>query len=210
MLTDSLLLQKSVSLMYSLLEQIKVCNISLNLSYWQINQHTCDLWCKLLSNKFCNKIEDAWAHNLLVWRIYLSNSCENRHRTSVELCRHWVVWSYEIDLRLKLSLSRHWLGVWHRQTRCRHLARHGLLRLLLVVNLVITLMTSTLTWLTLANKSGLEMWLTSLAKLLLRSNHSSLWGLVLWSLTRFIFLNAVHHKSEEVWDLVKWMKLHMR
>lgn len=179
MLTDSLLLQKSVSLMYSLLEQIKVCNIPLNLSYWQIDQHACDLWCKLLSNKLRNKIKNAWAHNLLVWRIYLSNSCENRHRTSVELCGHWVVWSYEINLRLKLSLSRQWLGVRHRQTRCRHLARHRLLRLLLVVNLVITLMTSTLTCLTLANKSGLEMWLTSWTKLLLWSNHGSLRGLVL-------------------------------
>ena len=157
MLTDSLLLQKSVSLMYSLLEQIKVCNVPLDLSYWQINQHACDLWCKLLSNKFCNKIEDAWAHNLLVWRIYLSNSCENRHRTSIELCGHWVVWSYEIYLRLKLGLSRHWLGVRHRQSRCRHLARHRLLRLFLVVNLVTTLMTTTLTWLALANKTGLEM-----------------------------------------------------
>ncbi len=184
--------------MDTLLEQIKVCNIPLNLCNWQINQHACNLWCKLLTNKLRNKIKNAWAHDLLVRRVYFCNSCKNRHRTSVELCGHWVIWSYEIDLRLKLSLSRHWLGVWHWHTRSGHLTRHRLLRLLLMINLMITLMTTTLTCLTLANKSCLEMRLAPLATLLLGSNNGSHRRLLraLWSQTRFIFLNAVHHKSK--------------
>ena len=56
---DGLLLEEGLSLLDSLLEEVEVGAVALNLSDGQVNQHTGDLGSELGSNDLGDELEDA-------------------------------------------------------------------------------------------------------------------------------------------------------
>lgn len=122
-LGDSLLLKKLLSLVDTFSEKIEVCYVSLDFRDGQVDKHTSDFGCILLTNKFRDEFKDDGTDGLFVGGVDLSDSGVDWHGLVVKLIWHGVSGLSKLNLHLHVtSLRSDHTSSWHWHTAGH---RHG-------------------------------------------------------------------------------------